>query len=89
LLYHTVLFLLKHLILFVLLIEKMDGKNFILIVFLNKNSFNINRIVCFDGGIDDAITDDQDEGQVKGIIDHPAMKTVYAIGYDANKRKFY
>jgi len=47
------------------------------------------RIVCFDGGIDDAITDDQDEGQVKGIIDHPAMRTVYAIGYDANKHRLY
>ncbi len=44
---------------------------------------NNNRIVCFDGGIDN----DNDEGQVKVIIDHPLMKTVYAIHYDANKRK--
>jgi len=41
------------------------------------------RIVCFDDGFDN------DEGQVKAIIDHPAMKTVYAIGYDANKHRLY
>jgi hypothetical protein len=33
-------------------------------------------------------TNQNDEGQVKAIIDHPLMKTVYAITYDANKRKF-
>jgi peptidylamidoglycolate lyase len=43
------------------------------------------RIVCFDGGIDD----NNDEGQVKVIIDHPLMKTVYAIHYDANKHRLY
>ena len=29
-----------------------------------------------------------DEGEVKVVIDHPLMKTVYAIHYDSNKRKF-
>jgi hypothetical protein len=37
--------------------------------------------------MDDEETEHNDEGQVKVIIDHPLMKTVYAIGYDANKRK--
>ena len=46
------------------------------------------RIVCFDSGLDDAQTQDNDEGQVKAIIEHPLMKTVYAIAYDANKRSF-
>jgi len=36
------------------------------------------RIVCFN-----------DEGDVKSIIDHPTMKTVYAISYDANKHRLY
>jgi DNA-binding beta-propeller fold protein YncE len=39
------------------------------------------RIVCFDTG--------NDEGTVKVIFDHPLMKTVYAIGYDANKHRLY
>jgi len=47
------------------------------------------RIVCFDGGMDDEETEHNDEGQVKVIIDHPLMKTVYAIGYDANKHRLY
>jgi len=37
------------------------------------------RIVCFDTGTDDS----ENEGKVVGIIDHPTMKTVYAITYDA------
>lgn len=43
------------------------------------------RIVCFDAGIDN----DNSEGQVKLILDHPAMKTVYAIQYDGNKHRLY
>ena len=43
----------------------------------------MNRIVCFDTG-----NDDDNEGQVKITIEHPLMKTVYAIGYDAHKRRF-
>ncbi len=54
----------------------MDGKYF---VFLKENPIFYIRIVCFDTG--------NDEGTVKVIFDHPLMKTVYAIGYDANKRK--
>jgi len=38
------------------------------------------RIVCFD---------DENEDQVKAILDHPLMKTVYAISYDANKHRLY
>ena len=37
--------------------------------------------------MDDEETNQNDEGHVKAIIDHPLMKTVYAITYDANKRK--
>ncbi|CAF1118839.1 unnamed protein product [Adineta steineri] len=40
------------------------------------------RIVCFDDG-------ENNEGNVKAIIDHPLMKTVYAITYDANKHRLY
>jgi hypothetical protein len=39
--------------------------------------------------MDDEKTNQYDEGDVKLIIDHPLMKTVYAINYDANKRRFY
>jgi hypothetical protein len=46
------------------------------------------RIVCFDSGLDDEQMNNNDEGEVKGIIDHPSMKTVYAITHDPNKRKF-
>ncbi|CAF1489357.1 unnamed protein product [Adineta ricciae] len=41
------------------------------------------RIVCFNDGQMD------EEGQVKAIIDHPLMKTVYAITYDAHKHRLY
>jgi len=47
------------------------------------------RVVCFDGGMDDEESDENDEGQVKAIIDHPLMKTVYAISYDPNKHRLY
>jgi hypothetical protein len=43
------------------------------------------RIVCFDAGLDN----DNDEGEAKLIIDHPLMKSVYAIHYDANKHRLY
>lgn len=47
------------------------------------------RIVCFDSGLDDEQTEDNDEGQVKAIIEHPLMKSVYAIAYDANKHRLF
>lgn len=47
------------------------------------------RIVCFDAGMDDEETNHNDEGEVKAVIDHPLMKTVYAITYDANKHRLY
>ncbi|UJR10899.1 hypothetical protein I4U23_015087 [Adineta vaga] len=43
------------------------------------------RIVCFNDGQSHA----DDEGHIKAIIDHPSMKTVYAITYDANKHRLY
>ncbi|CAF0821476.1 unnamed protein product [Rotaria sordida] len=45
------------------------------------------RIVCFNEENDDDQTNDYD--QVKAIIDHPLMKTVYAIDYDPNKHRLY
>jgi peptidylamidoglycolate lyase len=47
------------------------------------------RIVCFDAGLDDETTKKDDEGEVKAIIDHPSMHTVYAIALDANKNRLY
>ncbi|CAF4960404.1 unnamed protein product [Rotaria sp. Silwood1] len=47
------------------------------------------RIVCFDDGNDDDETNEYDQGQVKAIIDHPLMRTVYAIHYDSNKHRLY
>ncbi|CAF4574327.1 unnamed protein product [Rotaria sp. Silwood2] len=47
------------------------------------------RIVCFDDGNDDDETNEYDQDQVKTIIEHPLMRTVYAIHYDNNKRMFY
>lgn len=47
------------------------------------------RIVCFDAGLDDEETNRDDEGDVKVMIDHPLMKTVYAIAYDSNKHRLY
>lgn len=44
------------------------------------------RIVCFDTGNNN---NNQDEGEIKAIIDHPLMKTVYAIAYDANQHRLY
>ncbi len=38
--------------------------------------------------MDDEESNENDEGQVKAIIDHPLMKTVYAISYDPHKRRF-
>ncbi|CAF4612306.1 unnamed protein product, partial [Rotaria sp. Silwood2] len=43
------------------------------------------RIVCFDDGNDDDETNEYDQDQVKTIIEHPLMRTVYAIHYDNNK----
>ena len=45
----------------------------------------LNRIVCFN---DVQMKRGDEEGQVNAIIKHPSMKTVYAITYDAHKRKF-
>ncbi|CAF5099866.1 unnamed protein product, partial [Rotaria socialis] len=48
------------------------------------------RIVCFDDEINDDDDDDEtnenNQSQVKAIIDHPLMRTVYAIHYDPIKR---
>ena len=60
-------FLWKHLASFVLLIEKMDGKNFKHFLY-KSNEFILNSIELF-------------------AFDHPLMKTVYAIVYDASQRK--
>jgi peptidylamidoglycolate lyase len=45
------------------------------------------RIVCFDAGLDESTKND--EGEVKAIIEHPSMHTVYAITLDANKERLY
>jgi hypothetical protein len=42
-----------------------------------ENDLFISRIICFN----------ENDGQAKVILDNPLMKTVYAISYDANKRK--
>lgn len=55
----------------------MDGK--ILLIHSTIESILFFRILCFNTG-------DDDEGEVKVMIDHPLMKTVYAITSDANKR---
>jgi hypothetical protein len=56
----------------------MDGKKERSEFLSEENELFICRIVCFD---------DENEGQVKVILDNPSMKTVYAISYDAIKRK--
>ncbi|CAM4924423.1 unnamed protein product [Rotaria socialis] len=51
------------------------------------------RIVCFDDEINDDDDDDEtnenNQSQVKAIIDHPLMRTVYAIHYDPIKHRLY
>ncbi|CAM4766120.1 unnamed protein product [Rotaria magnacalcarata] len=51
------------------------------------------RIVYFDDEINDDDGDDEtnenNQSQVKAIIDHPLMRTVYAIHYDPIKHRLY
>ncbi|CAF4310392.1 unnamed protein product [Rotaria magnacalcarata] len=51
------------------------------------------RIVCFDDEINnddgDDETNENNQSQVKAIIDHPLMRTVYAIHYDPIKLIYY
>ncbi|CAF3392535.1 unnamed protein product, partial [Rotaria socialis] len=51
-------------------------------------------IVCFDDEINndddgDDETNENNQSQVKAIIDHPLMRTVYAMYYDPIKRIYY
>ncbi|CAF4904134.1 unnamed protein product, partial [Rotaria magnacalcarata] len=51
-------------------------------------------IVCFDDEINndddgDDETNENNQSQVKAIIDHPLMRTVYAIHYDPIKHRLY
>jgi len=47
------------------------------------------RIVCFDSGLDDQQTGENDDGKIKIILDHPEIKTIYAITYDPIKYRLY